>query len=690
MIAARPNGIMAVERNFATAARPRVVRGHQEFAESEIWVTNGPHPDDYFRCENQPISRLLFDELDRGWPRVVATGPSQSGKTLNMFVIPLLRAVYELREDVIVGVPEADMAAAKWEKDIEPSLIQSPNLQHLIPKKGAGSKGGSVKDSIKLGNGVSIKIMTRGSSDAGKAGFTSRYVFATEAAAWSTSTGNSAESSPFEQLEARQRSHRRSERRMMLEGTLTDRWSLPWTLKAGDEPDGPPISTDSRIMCKCPHCPKWVMPEREHLSGWQGAANERAAEDLAAFCCPKCGAMFTEAERILMNRQALLVHHGQKISRGKVVGDLPPVSTLFFRYNGFNNLFTPQSDLGVDEWLASQRDPDSEEGDSAEKKLSQFVHALPYEPKSFTGANLTRPQVRTRVSLLRENELPADTKFLTMGIDPGKSAKTAWFQSIAARSNKTFAVPTYSNFDLDVSGSVEIGLRDALDRIRDQVVEPGLMQGDGTRKEYDRVGVDIGWQTETVSDFIRDSNEAAGRELFIGTRGRGKSVLDARNYSHPKRKGGMIKLVSEARYYIEENFRRRLREVTYDADHWKLQYQRHFAAKLVTDEETGEVIGPPGAITLFSSLNPKRHDTIAKHITSERQKSVRKAGKGITTIWDVTGANHELDAGSIAIVMAHIEGFRITKDNVEKQPAKSSWGKSRGRRRRPVRRRGRW
>ena len=53
----------------------------------------------------------MLDAFDdpRWWRRFV-TGPTQDGKTLLSFCLPILYHLFELREDVIVGVPNIDMA----------------------------------------------------------------------------------------------------------------------------------------------------------------------------------------------------------------------------------------------------------------------------------------------------------------------------------------------------------------------------------------------------------------------------------------------------------------------------------------------------------------------------------------------------------------------------------------------------
>src|SRR5690242_9240513 len=68
---------------FIRQARPRRLRSMREFAEQEIVIPDGPFQGRRFRCDRQPYTGLWFDAVDSGrWSRYVATGPTQSGKTL--------------------------------------------------------------------------------------------------------------------------------------------------------------------------------------------------------------------------------------------------------------------------------------------------------------------------------------------------------------------------------------------------------------------------------------------------------------------------------------------------------------------------------------------------------------------------------------------------------------------------------
>ena len=191
---------------FLDRARPSLRRSMRRFAEEEIVIPDGPFEGRKFSCARQPYTGLWFDAVDSGlWPRCVATGPTQSGKTLASFVIPLLYHLFEIGETTICGLPDMDMAADKWREDILPAIERS-RYRDLLPTRGGGSRGGRV-ESIQFLNGATLKFMSGGGGDKSRAGFTSRVVVITETDGMDEAGMRSRESDKITQLEARTRAY---------------------------------------------------------------------------------------------------------------------------------------------------------------------------------------------------------------------------------------------------------------------------------------------------------------------------------------------------------------------------------------------------------------------------------------------------------------------------------------------------
>jgi len=355
-------------------AHPPRRRTMRQFAEQEVVIPDGPYSGRRFRCDRQPYTGLWFDEVDSGrWTRCVATGPTQSGKTLSCFVIPLLYHLFEIGETVICGLPDMDMAGDKWRESILP-VIERSRYRKLLPRSGGGSRGGRV-ESIQFRNGSTLKFMSGGGGDKSRAGFTSRVVVVTETDGLDLAGAKSRESDKITQLEARTRAYG-NRKQIYLECTVSTEQGRTWR----EYQQG----SCSRILLPCPHCGAWVSPEREHLLGWQSAASQVEARSTAFFVCPACSEGWSEAERAQANAGGRLVHRDQKIEAGIVSGDLPQSDTLGFRWSGVNNLFVSAGDMAGDEWRAS-RAPDE---DNAEREMRQFVWCLPAQPLKWNQVSL--------------------------------------------------------------------------------------------------------------------------------------------------------------------------------------------------------------------------------------------------------------------------------------------------------------
>jgi len=160
-----------------------------------------------------------------------------------------------------------------------------------MPRQGGGSRGGRV-ESIQFTNGATLKFMSGGGGDKSRAGFTSRVVVITETDGMDQPGTTSRESDKITQLEARTRAYG-SRKRVYMECTVSTEQGRTWR----EYQEG----TASRIVLPCPDCKAWVSPEREHLSGWQGADSQAGAAKTGAFTCPTCGVSWSSEQRVAAN-----------------------------------------------------------------------------------------------------------------------------------------------------------------------------------------------------------------------------------------------------------------------------------------------------------------------------------------------------------------------------------------------------
>jgi phage terminase large subunit GpA-like protein len=637
------NSFLADEfRLCMQSARSRPLRTMRKWACDEIVIPNGPHAGNNFKVETQPVFGLLLDEIDaKRWYEIVISGPSQSGKSLLAFCFPIAFHLSEIGEDVVSGVPDMRMADNKWQEDLLPTFQASPSLRKLIPTAGPGSEGGKVNDVIRFSNGATLKWMSRGGSDQSKAGFTARVVAVTEAAGFSQSTETSVESSPLQQIQARQRAWKEEDRATYIEGTLTIHEQMPWAARAE--------SSQSRIVSPCPHCGEWIHPGRRHVRGWQDAETELDSERLSHWICPKCEEPINDTERRASLLKCKILHGDQKINkRGRITGDLPPTRRLFFHWTAWHNLFVSVSEIGKKEWKANRLPDESPEREAAEKELCQFVHSECYVAAALESTELDPRAVANRRVRIPRSVLPHDTQVVTIGVDLGKYH--GWWFGMAARECGRLHCFDYGKFDIESDVyTLPVAITNALIGFR-EICEVGwpMQDGGATLRQPDQVWIDAGYQPDAVFAFIRGLGPHSLKARYIPSIGRGSGQMQ-RIYESPSKVGGRVLQIGE-RWHASKVPKHKAYEITVDSDHWKDQIHNHLA--IAQDS--------PGALEFFIA-SERDHQRMARHLTNEKRVVEFQPGKGQVTKWIRTGDQHWLDCCYLARAAAGRAGWRISK-----------------------------
>lgn len=664
----RPSTADLLSAVFRDCKAPQL-RSLRQFALDEVFLPDddGPFAGEKFTLENQPYVDLLWKEIeDGGWSEVFITGPSQSGKTLCSFVILVVYIAAELRKNVVVGVPLAEMANDKWQIDIRPLLEASPTLRKLIPVRGPGSDPkNKVKDSVVLTNGVTIKFMTKGGSDASKAAFTSPMIVVTEAAEWTAGVSTSTESDPLRQLRGRQKSKARftddgevnTDRQLIVEGTVKIESDLPWRVKD--------TSSDSKIVCPCPHCKVYVAPEREHLKGWQKAKDELEAAAKGYFECPSCKAKINQDQRVEMVRGAKLIHKGQSIDkRGRITGDRPRTTILFFRWSAFHNLFLNIQTFAADEWLASQLEA-GQNRDDAEREQCQQVWAVPYTVEYVDAGPLDRRAIRRRVvKQLAENILPPNTQHVVAGVDLG--LRRCWYFVLALCGDGTLHCPlygsqatslaqhSYSRKELqrrDVKHHCANAIKLALHEIVDRLEVGFQILDSAKRMTPERVLVDSRYFPQAAFEVCLARSNSIIEGPYLACQGLGKTQLNERKYTQQKRPSQTIRKVGD-RYHVEFASNYRAMKVVLDADDSKLAIQDCLR---VTP-------GQAGALTL-PMAQERHHSMLSVHLSAEIFRTIIDPATGeIKEEWQqTTKRNHWLDCAGYAWVAGKDVGWKIPR-----------------------------
>lgn len=643
-------GLREEFRFLGRQALPPRRRTMREFLEQTLVLPSGPAVGHRFNCRRQPFAGLYFAEWDsRRYQESVIIGCVQSGKTLMGTTGPVLYHLFEIGESVVYGVPTGSMAWDKWTKDIRPAIEKSP-YAHLLPQDGVGSRGGKFT-AVHFRNGTDLRFMTGYGKDEARSGYTARVVIITEADKFDERGATSRETDKIQQLEARTRAF--GERALVYKECTP---SFPdghiWKrFQAG---------TASVIHCPCPHCRQFVVVEREHLVGWQTAVDEEEARTSGHFVCPSCGHAIADAERVEMNRRGVLVHRGQSIEtsadgRAVISGDRPRTRTLGFRWNAFNNLFDTPGLIALEEWRAAR----ATDGDAAERKMRQFVWALPWNPPRANINVLDPLGIARRVTNVDRGIVPQDTEALIVGIDIGKYV--CWWHAQAFRKDGGSQVIGYGRLETGARElGVERGTLAALRSFRDQFCEPGWPRGHagGERLKPHAVLVDSRYQGEKtdsqyIYDFCQESSVGGWRDWrYRPTQGLGSTSSPGQSYRAPEKVHGDICALGDRWYIKVLPYRgQALFVLTFDADHYKSQVHQRLSEPLTA----------PTAMALYAA-GPMEHVELGRHYVSERQFEDFKAGKGLQLRWDrLHRMNHWLDGAALCFVGAGLFGIRAAK-----------------------------
>lgn len=618
-------------------------RSLRKWAEDEIVLPNGPYRGQRFRCRRIPAAGLWFDLVDsRQWQIHVATGPSQSGKTLSCFVIPVLYCLFEKNEDVIVGLPDLDMSASKWNKDILP-VIRETQYAKLLPTSGPGSKGASKIRQIQFKNGTFLTFMSFGGGDKSRAGETAPNLVITETDGGGEMTEASDEASPIAQLIARTLAFDLAAF-IVMECTVSTTLGQTWVrYKAG---------TESRIVRPCPKCGEQVTPERKHFRGWQSADNEIDAGELAGFHCPECGKKWTDEERFSANQQSRVIHRGQVINKGgKVAGPLPKTRTLGFRWSAVDNSFRSSKYLGSLEW-SKAREVDQE---AAQRELNQFQYATPIKPDDADDEFLDPYAAMKRIGTTKRNIVPADHDIVTVGTDVGDK-RIHW---VAISWSSLDACCQVINYGTVKVFSRRLGadkaIRAALRYLRDNILAGGF-QVEGSSESIPPLQwwIDAGWRNKVVYKFIRECEGLeAWKDRVRPYVGRGAGTQYKYKWTEKHRTDRNVTYVGED-YFFARQRKFGVQLVIVNADAWKSFVQARMMQEII--DEDGEL--QAGAMTLF--VPETDHSHYCRHLAAEQETTIFIPDQGEVKVWKtVSRANHFLDATYSGCAAANFCGVEL-------------------------------
>jgi len=629
-------------------ARPPKTRTIREFAEQEIIIPNGQYEGWRFNANRQPYAALWLDAVDSNrWRHFASTGATQSGKTLLCCVIPIMYHLFEMQENVLFGLPDKNMANDKWLEDIEP-VIRRSRYADLLPLKGEGSRGGIVKNAVRFRNGATLKIISGGGGDKSRSAYTSRVLVITEVDGMDEQGGGSRETNKISQMMGRLLAYGDNSR-VYMECTVSIEKGRIWQEYLS--------GTESKIATKCPHCNEFVTLEREDLHGWESAKTDAEAYRETSYYCNACGEAWNEEDRKQANLDSVLLHRGQKIEDGKILGDYPDTHKFSFRWSSINNLFVPPGLIGEKEWAAVN----SDDNDDNERELCQFFWAIPYKPPKWDVATLTRDGVMSRINKIPRNVVPDDTEKITMQIDLHKFL--AYYAIVAWREDASSQIIDYGMFDIPSEQlSVEVAMLSALCEFRDQGGKAEFITEGGKKRQLDQCWIDAGYKGEVVYEFIKSKRTDAN--IWRPSIGLGSGQYKGKNYYEPKKKGKSVRYIGQ-RYHVSLDSGRGVFVVSVDADHWKLRAHEALATPP----------GRSGCMGLFAGTQ-RDHLSFVRQITAEKMVEEFVPGKGVVRKFvRLHRQNHWLDCLYGCCASAHFCGIESIGEK-KKPPERKTIRKS--------------
>lgn len=600
----------------------------------------GEYGGEKFRCRRQPFTDRFLEQVELAeqglapWTDFVWTGSTQSSKT-TLGLIVLMYVLFELKEQIIFGIPTMVLAKKKWKKDIRP-MIAASRYARFLPTRGPSSQGGSTIDELYFKHGPSLTFMSAAGGREQRSSDTARWLLVTEADSFSEMDEAGGEGRKIDQLFARTHSFG-DRRRAFAECTVTTDDAFIWDTYQKK-------SSRSELVCQCEACLQWVRVERQHLVGWQDGKTQLDAGRLARWECPspECGRLFDDVERKRMIAGCKVRHVGQTIlADGTITGPVPETRTLGFRWNAFDNVMSWKTSFIAENEYAASRAKDAAASAVA---IGQFWWAKPRDADAVDLIDLDPDKIQNRVvSRWTKGLIPSDTELVTMGEDIGK--RNLHWTLLAHRPEGRIHVVDYGAEPVPFD-TMEVGhaLRFAMLRLAERVKQGWPIEGREQRGLPEQIFVDSGW-----GDYA-DLVYHVCRELGIRYRaikgfgfGQGKGFGNT-TYTSPNKTTTMVKLVGNGWHLVD------LEEKDFELIHIDANFQKtRLQTSIVSEADS------PGSFTLFDGTITD-HEEYKQHLCSEKSRIKQHFTDGawkVQEVWERVGRqNHYLDSTCYALTAA--------------------------------------
>lgn len=638
---------MVLESNLANMLLPIIphmkIKGRMpilDWSESVFRYPTGKSKGEKYSRRHQPAtSKFLEIADDPFWRRITLVAPNQAGKSLSLVQF-LCHCLFNIQEDLIFGVPDIDkMWQAKWKKDLLPVIQASPDLRKLLPDEGRGTKGG-VPSIVLFQNGQSFQVMGAKAGSTQRSGSTARIVLVTELKDWGDTDGDE-EGTKMDQLASRTLSYQGDEL-LFAESTITDTKNIAWTefLKG----------TMSMPHFECPGCREYISPDRCDLIGWQDAKSQLEAREKSRFACPCCGYVIEEAQRKRLLQDMIVLHHGQTVDNGVIVGDMPPTTHFSYRFTASTNMFADAGAIGQEEWdVAHEKDV----GRKASKGrwISQALFAIPSDGSEFEVDPLDGNALLQRVRSPQFGMVKAGSKFLCAGVDVRKTQVHWSVMAFGAGSGPQVVQWGVERVLQDIP--FEEALKIAGTQLQHRFREGFHVDGSTQKMSVSLTMMDSGWQTDAVR-HICDQDP-----FWMSVMGRGSGYLKNAKYISPSKLSSSVLYIGDKMHleHVDGHWKCQL-----DANRWKSKLYE--ALRLPPDDGY--------SLTFPASPDALLREYVA-HLLSEKQVIEQKGGESMIIFEDASGPNHWFDASYYAWAAKTVHEFMLSlyvEEEIIEEPSK--------------------
>lgn len=595
-----------------------------DWCEAHFRYPTGPKAGQPYSRHDQPATAMFLELLDSDyWRSAMLVAPNQVGKSLSL-VQYVLHVNFNLREDVIFGLPDIDkMWSTKWHKDFLPAL-NSSDLKTMIPKSGSGSSGGTPK-LVLWGNGNSLIPMGAGAGDTQRAGATTRVVVITEMKEFGDVAGGSEEGAKINQLAHRTRAFMGREM-VFGESTVTTQKNISWQwFKSG---------TQSQPYFPCESCEEFIAPEREHLVGWQDARNEEEAREKARFACPCCGLLIDDVKRRQLMQQAVVLHYGQTVDRGRIIGEMPPTRSLSYRFTASTNMLANIGTIAVDEFKA-RLIQSAVDKVKANRSISQGFFGFPTDEDDMVIDPLDGIALVNRLSSADFGIAPAGSTRLFAGVDVRKTmlhwTVIATGEYMGTRIVAWGEEPILQHIPLE--DAILIAGRQLQRNFRDGFP----VQGTEEMLPVTLTTMDSGWKPMIVDKVCLED------DFWMPLKGFGEGVLLEDKYKSPGRKSNTVKFIGDGY------------DIKYLDDQWVVHCdasvgKSELHAALKCDRTSHNVM-------LIAKGTQMQVRQLVRHLTAEVETVSGESGSVTSTWKKIREDNHLLDSTSYANVSRKVWAF---------------------------------